>query len=286
MPTGPSASRMNRVHLGIFFVAALVILGVFLSAAPGGFVSSELKFTDALEGSGLAAVPASCPSSPHTSGECDAPDLNGGACALVAIPSSIYSGQSVALGWNSDEAQTESPRTISPGVGSVGVSGVVQVFPTADTTYTFTAAPEDPSDPDVVCTVDVTIVTGQCSPVYYCFDDDLMYRNNQCEDTLVYECASGCVNGACVGSPQLDGELLATPRLVRNGETTELTWNVSDADTCTVEGSNGDSWTGISGTQTSSALQSQTIYTLSCSGEGGTLIDTETVNIIPVFQET
>jgi hypothetical protein len=48
-----------------------------------------------------------------------------------------------------------------------------------------------------------------------------------------------------------------------------------------------DSWTGLSGTKTSSPIGEQTIYTLTCTSNvgGANIVKTATVNIIPKFQE-
>ena len=127
-----------------------------------------------------------------------------------------------------------------------------------------------------------------CTAQYYCSGIDLYYRNSSCVSNLIQTCAYGCSGGACIGAPTPtpEGSLSASPRLLRSGATTQISWTTSGVTSCTVAGSNGDSWTGTSGTQTTSPITQQTTYTLSCGGEYGTFTDTEIVNIIPVFEET
>ena len=42
------------------------------------------------------------------------------------------------------------------------------------------------------------------------------------------------------------GNLQLIPYLLQSGETTQVHWNVSNAQSCTVTSTNGDSWTGPS----------------------------------------
>ena len=85
----------------------------------------------------------------------------------------------------------------------------------------------------------------------------------------------------------MDGHLTAVPSLVRQGTPTTLYWNVSNAD-CTVTG-NGQTWTeeasGAIGKQTTIINQQRT-FTLSCEGhDNSDIVETEVVNVIPVFKE-
>src|SRR3989344_6972461 len=69
-------TRLFRIHKEWVFAVVLVALAfALLAALPDArqpFASSEVQFTDS-SAQGLAIVPASCPSSPHYSGECDLP---------------------------------------------------------------------------------------------------------------------------------------------------------------------------------------------------------------------
>jgi hypothetical protein len=76
----------------------------------------------------------------------------------------------------------------------------------------------------------------------------------------------------------------------------KIVWDVENVTGCSISGSNGDGpWTGLSGSQTSSAIIGQTIYTLHCAaiagaenadGSSASWADqTDTVNIVPTYQE-
>lgn len=100
----------------------------------------------------------------------------------------------------------------------------------------------------------------------------------------------------------------ALPSLVRAGDVTSINWSSGHVKSCTVSGTNGDSWpkqttqtqtdadgnqiqvpvtpAGLSGSETSSPIQAQTIYTLACTTAVGTKVTQQViVNILPVFQE-
>lgn len=88
------------------------------------------------------------------------------------------------------------------------------------------------------------------------------------------------------------GHLQALPLLVRVGSTVRLYWNVKNAASCSITGSNGDSWSGSSSGaagNTSSAIQAKTTYTLNCTGRPTatprTVTESVDVNVVPVFQE-
>lgn len=102
--------------------------------------------------------------------------------------------------------------------------------------------------------------------------------------------------GACSGPTDnnerfADGNVtLEAPTLVQRGETVSLEWSVKNvrAGSCTLSGTNGDSWklTGTSGAQTSSAIQSEATYTLSCTDLNGKKVNvSKTVKIAPAFRE-
>lgn len=92
-----------------------------------------------------------------------------------------------------------------------------------------------------------------------------------------------CLNG----TPS--GNLILSRHIVRPNATIIVHWQTDDADSCTVVGTNGDSWSGTSGTATSSPLTALTSYTLSCdgldAGSGADFTDTETVLIVPFWKE-
>ena len=134
-----------------------------------------------------------------------------------------------------------------------------------------------------------------CTPTYSCSGDNIRYTNSSCTTTTTTTCTapSFCSSGSstCLVSPPtfnsasgLSGHLQIAPSLVRRGSTGTVYWNVGNA-SCTVSG-NGDSWSTSSGAETTSAITQQTSYTLNCTGDdGSTINETQTFNILPVFQE-
>jgi hypothetical protein len=72
------------------------------------------------------------------------------------------------------------------------------------------------------------------------------------------------------------------PNLVMTNETTKITWTSIETTSCTVTGSNGDTWKGLSGEETSSPITGETTYTLECTAfDGSKISDTKKVNIAP-----
>lgn len=133
----------------------------------------------------------------------------------------------------------------------------------------------------------------QCAQTYVCTDGT--HRQNQCPGASVEACSGGliCATGACVippaPTPSGSGDQLkVNPQLIGPGRTTLVTWNIAYADSCTVTEDNSsitDSWTGSTGSHTSSPISRQTIYTLQCTGAGGSLTERATVYQIPNWKE-
>lgn len=112
-----------------------------------------------------------------------------------------------------------------------------------------------------------------------------------------------------VDSSIATSSITAVPSVVRQGSTTEVSWTSAYVNSCTVTGSNGDSWPkpvtqtttdadgnpvetqttppATSGDETSSPLKGQTVYTLSCTSKSGRQLTQQQVivNIIPTYQE-
>jgi len=85
------------------------------------------------------------------------------------------------------------------------------------------------------------------------------------------------------GEGGIDGALVANPLLVRSGNTTTLIWDTEGVDSCTVVGTNGDLFNGVSGTRSSGPITEQTLFTLNC--DDGAVTDSVTVNVVPIFEE-
>ena len=82
--------------------------------------------------------------------------------------------------------------------------------------------------------------------------------------------------------------ITATPSLLQSGSTSEIVWTTTYTNSCSVSEDNSnfiDSWSGISGTQTTSIIEEQTVYVLACQTDGGPVSESVTVRLVPVFQE-
>lgn len=309
---------MHIRQLSALLVFALGVL-FFLSYISGSgagrpFVSTEMQFSDG-SSSGLSIVPASCPSSPHYAGECgvggggygggSTPTISGNACVIGFSPSTIMVGGSSLMAWNSDYRIFNIPFSlsgvISPGPGSVAGSGITTVSPSVSTTYTGTFTPTGSLDgipsnwlTPVTCSSLITVLQSNpgptnCSVQNFCVGASVYRQNADCTNTLVQTCTYGCSNGVCLGAPSPTAFIRLRPSLVRSGEATTVEWSASQVSSCTVTEDNpaiSDSWSGSSGSQTSSGITSRTTYTLSCTGlDASSISRTAEVNISPVPDE-
>lgn len=292
-------------------VGLLMLLSVVTGpASTRPFISNEVQFTDG-SSSGLAIVPASCPSSPHYAGECgvtggdeptDPPEVSGNACVIALSPSTIRVGGSAYMAWNSDYRIFNIPfsvsGTIAPTPGSVAGSGVTTVAPALTTAYSGTFNPTGslfgiPSSwlTPITCSAMLTVLPADigptnCSEQNFCVGQNVYRQTTSCTNEFVQTCQFGCANGVCLGAPAPTGFLRVRPALVSAGNRTVVEWSASQVDSCDVTGTNGDSWNDSSGTQNSSPITGQTTYTLSCVGlDGSSLTRTAVVNIAPVFDE-
>jgi hypothetical protein len=122
--------------------------------------------------------------------------------------------------------------------------------------------------------------------------DSCTGATTQCGIELVCSAGSSlCVapiSPSFIQSGDKSGHLQIRPQLVRKGGATKVFWNVDNVTDCTVNSST-DSWAGeTSGPsgQTSSPINQQTVFTLSCTGlDGSNIHETATVGVVPVFQE-
>ena len=160
-----------------------------------------------------------------------------------------------------------------------------------------------------------TVTAPTCTAAYICNGNTIEYQKADCSTTAVTTCdaTQQCVAGSstCVtrsigflgskstgdgqggeGGLTLDGHLLASPKLVHQGESTHLYWNVGDAKNCALsDGALILSTAFTSGTAglVTPPVQQQTVYTLRCNAYAGatpaSIEETQTVNLIPAFQE-
>ncbi len=137
---------------------------------------------------------------------------------------------------------------------------------------------------------------------YQCVADNSVHTAASCEQ-VTDVCASHGMGWFCSNTNNLctpppppqdgthadgtSGELSIRPSLVQKGQTAKVHWNIENVTACTVTG-NGDSWSGSSsptGGYRSSPITQRQTYTLSCTGNGGTLIEKADVQIIPEWRE-
>jgi len=128
--------------------------------------------------------------------------------------------------------------------------------------------------------------------------DNSEYTVPQCQDGIDNN-GNGLIDtadAACTSSSDQTEEVLPdavlsltlSSSLARTGESTILTWGALNASSCSLVGTNGDSWalSGTAGTKTSSALQSETTFTLACVDVNDQSVSKNvTVKVTPSFQE-
>ncbi len=130
-----------------------------------------------------------------------------------------------------------------------------------------------------------------CSPLYFCADaDTLYYRDSQCTETFTQSCSNGCSQGTCATEqPPADLPLTVSlevaPILIQAGSVVQVSWTSENADSCAVNGENGDSFSGTSGSETSSAILQPTLFTLSCSNDSESDDESKLVRIVPLWEE-
>ena len=131
-------------------------------------------------------------------------------------------------------------------------------------------------------------VADTCTPSFICSGNNVI---NSCTGAVIDACLapSICSSGSCtIPAPNVISWQVS-PTLVKQGKTTNVSWNVEHVATCMVIGTNGDSWNGLTGTKVSGPIPAQTVYTLRCLPLPGSnapaITRTATVNIVPTFRE-
>jgi len=138
-----------------------------------------------------------------------------------------------------------------------------------------------------------------CTPttVYSCSTNNVVrtVTNSSCNVTVTNPYATCTSPAFCSpGSatclvPTVIGELHVSRTFVRSGEEVDVWWDVKNATSCTVSG-NGKVWKAKKDNQLSGPLEHPTTFTLTCDGGDedkleDDLVDTEVVQIVPMFQE-
>lgn len=291
--------RAYKKQALVFGIGAIALLAIaVLPLASKGFVSTEVRFAD-LSHKGLSIVPASCPSSPHFVGDCtqgSCPpgtvfDYSTGTCvSSCTTPVCPGGGGECPLGY----VYTPYGCVYSGCPSGYVLFGLTCVVSSCPLGYTFqggscvfTGCPANYVLQSGTC---VYVAPPVCTAAYSCVGSNLYFTDASCNSSLVQSCSYGCTSGQCNPTPS---PTIVTwkvhPTLVRKNDTVLVTWEVQNVTSCTVTGDNGDSWSGTSGSQTSSPITSQTKYTLSCVAYPGAPIpwvdQRTTVSVIPGFIE-
>ncbi len=198
--------------------------------------------------------------------------------------------------------------TGSGGISSaaaVGAQGIIVITyaPTGTPTAVTCRAPSGTP----LGTLNVT-----CAPLYSCSGNNVQFTNSSCQTTTVASCTapgycspgrSTCRYDEMSFNPfsattttgitfTASGHLNARPGLVRTGDRSRLYWSILGAQSCTVTGTNGDSWTQVStpswGVDTL-PITSLVRYTLQCTANPdatpASLQETATVLLAPNYRE-
>ena len=193
---------------------------------------------------------------------------------LQASPTQVAQGGSATLSWTSTNATSCSGTGFATG-GTT--NGSTSVSPSVKTTYTLTC--ENPltanSDQETILVYDVECSDG--------IDNDADTKTDYPADTGCTSASGDNENSATL----VNASISASRTSVLTGNTVVITWNASSVSSCTVSGTNGNSWNGTSGVETSSPITETTTYTLACLDLEDVPAPAEsvTINITPVFEE-
>jgi hypothetical protein len=246
------------------------------------------------------------------SGTCSARITSG---ALAGWLKAVSGGSAQSGGWDGWISLSGSSPSYGPIVGGSGTMsgyawGDTNVgwlnFAYASTTYSADVCANISGNQPVVPTGYIASggnCVNYCTPQAYCSGNDLYVNTiplNTCVSSFSQTCSYQCLSGACVIPPApaftattgFTGHIQVQPSIVRSGNTIRVYWNVDNVASCTVNGSNGDYWTGTSSGgagKLSTAITQRTVYTLTCNALSGytpaSFSESTTVNILPIFQE-
>jgi tetratricopeptide (TPR) repeat protein len=127
---------------------------------------------------------------------------------------------------------------------------------------------------------------GQCNVSRYptCLNPDDSVTGGDDGWTEVTINDDGRFTGQSYGN--IGVQISVSPSLVRSGQRTVVRWNSMEMSSCTVTGTNGDSWTGLAGEEVTRPITLRVTYTLSCTAfDGRTMTDTAIVGLAPVMCE-
>ncbi len=193
--------------------------------------------------------------------------------SLSVSSSNISNGGSVTLTWTSTLATDCSGTNFSTGGAT---SGNVVLTPDSTTTYTLTCSNSFDSVDDVK---EVQVWNTECADgVDNDLDGDIDLADLGC---------SGLGDDNESSAEFVVMDISVSAPFVQSGNSVVITWSATGVNSCSVTGTNGDSWSGISGSQNTSDIFEQVIYTLSCLDveDHATTPQSVTVSLSPIFQE-
>jgi hypothetical protein len=246
--------------------------------------------------------------------------IQSGASAILSWTSTNATSCTASGAWSGTQAisgsVSESPTTAGAYTYTLVCSGAGGTSNTASQTLTVSAAPPPPpAAPTVSIAANPSAITlGQATTLNWSSTNATsctasgawsgaestggsMSETPNAVGTSTYtlSCAGGggtasasasvTVTQAAPAAPTLS--LAAAPAAITLGQSTTLNWSSSNATSCTASGA----WSGSQGTEGSAvetpAVDGAAIYTLSCSGAGGTVVAAATVMVTsPVVSAT
>lgn len=221
-------------------------------------------------------------------------------------PAGIVSGEPVLLTWHTEHAET---CGIEPGIGPVGTSGSMTVFPSETTIYTLTA---EGGGGTSVSTATVTVLSVPVAEIaseksaLILGESTLLSWSSEHADQVIIEPGIGPVSpsGSIPVSPETNTRYVITaqgpggtatanttitiislppaiefnagPTVIPQGGSAVLTWNCVHADSCMIQPDIGTVDTNGSFTVTP---QSTTTYRLTATGTGGATSAERTITV-------
>lgn len=179
-------------------------------------------------------------------------------CSLSANPTSIVAGQSSTLSWDCTNATSCTSSSFSTGNITTGSQSV---SPMQTTPYSLSC-----TSPVGTASFNTT-VTVTCATAYSCSGQTIQYTDAGCATSTVTTCVSPayCSAGSAVCLiPTASGSISTSPVFILSGDPATVSWNTTGTASCSVVGTNGDTWSGVSGSETSSPITQFTTFTLSC----------------------
>jgi len=240
-------------------------------------------------------------------------------CRLAVSPSSIIRGSSATLTYFS---QNVTSFSITPSIGTVtqNATATASVSPTTSTTFTGSVSGPGGNASCTVPTGSTNTLAVSCTQAtsYSCNGPTTITQtstSSSCAVTTNNNYASCISPGFCnagdstcyytspdpIPTGDQTGNLTLHPSLIPKGGTVQVYWNIQpgSAESCTVTGTNNDgmaastdpaspgAWNTLAGPETTSPIEQQVVYTLSCLQDDGVtrFIQTATVNVVPTYQE-